>query len=45
MGPPQYFRIVLQDLAVIGKKSVDLNLDIGRLRVDRAAEALLRQLA
>ena len=37
----QHRRIVLEDLAVVCQKSVDLGLDIGRLGVDRTAKSLL----
>ena len=37
----QHRRIVLEDLAIVCQKSVDLGLDVGRLGVDRTAKSLL----
>ena len=37
--------VELQHLAVIGQQAVDLNLHIRRLRIDGAAEPLLRERA
>ena len=36
--------VELEDLAVVGEKAVDLDLDVGRLGVDRAAKPLLREI-
>ena len=37
----QHRRIVLEDLAVVGEKAVDLGFDVGRLGIDRTAKSLL----
>ncbi len=45
MDLAQHFGIVFKHFAVVGEKSVDLDLDVGRLRVDRTAKPLRREIA